>query len=124
MKNKSKLFFSGLILFFSAIYRFFYRQQQKYDHDTEGKKIPEPEEDFWQHDFIEANGIRFHFVTAGQGPLLILLHGFPENWYGWRQQISVLAERYKVMAVDLRGYNLSDKPRAMASYKMEHLTED
>lgn len=66
----------------------------------------------WQHRDIITNGIRMHYVTQGQGPLVVLLHGFPEFWYSWRYQIPVLAEQgYKVVAPDLRGYNDSDKPR-------------
>ncbi len=66
----------------------------------------------WQHRDIITNGIRMHYVTQGQGPLVVLLHGFPEFWYSWRYQIPVLAAQgYKVVAPDLRGYNDSDKPR-------------
>ena len=58
------------------------------------------------------NGIRMHYVHVGQGPLIVLLHGFPEFWYSWRKQIPFLAELgYEVVAPDLRGYNESDKPR-------------
>ena len=64
-----------------------------------------------RHRFVEANGVRFHLVEAGQsGPLVLLLHGFLDFWYGWRDQIPALAERFRVVAPDLRGYNLSDKP--------------
>jgi len=65
----------------------------------------------WQHRDIMTNGIHMHYVTQGDGPLLVLLHGFPEFWYSWRYQIPVLAERYTVVAPDLRGYNDTDKPR-------------
>ncbi len=66
----------------------------------------------WQHRDIITNGIRMHYVTQGTGPLIVLLHGFPEFWYSWRHQISFLAEHgYTVVAPDLRGYNDSDKPR-------------
>ncbi|GER85605.1 hydrolase [Thermogemmatispora aurantia] len=66
----------------------------------------------WEHRFITANGIRLHYVTQGEGPLVLLLHGFPEFWYSWRHQIPVLAEAgYCVVAPDLRGYNESEKPR-------------
>ncbi len=65
----------------------------------------------WQHRDILTNGIHMHYVTQGDGPLLVLLHGFPEFWYSWRYQIPVLAERYTVVAPDLRGYNDTDKPR-------------
>lgn len=63
-----------------------------------------------RHHHVVANGLRFHCVEAGSGPLVLLLHGFPEFWYGWRRQIPALAERFRVVAPDLRGYNLSDKP--------------
>jgi epoxide hydrolase 4 len=66
----------------------------------------------WQHRDIITNGIRMHYVTQGEGPLVVLLHGFPEFWYSWRYQIPVLAEHgYRVVAPNLRGYNESDKPR-------------
>jgi pimeloyl-ACP methyl ester carboxylesterase len=58
------------------------------------------------------NGIRMHYVTQGNGPLIVFLHGFPEFWYSWRYQMPFLAERgYTVIAPDLRGYNDTDKPR-------------
>ncbi|MEM1281393.1 MAG: alpha/beta hydrolase [Cyanobacteria bacterium P01_H01_bin.152] len=77
-----------------------------------------------QHQFIRTNGIRLHYVTQGQGPLLLFLHGFPEFWYTWRHQIPVFAEFFKVVAVDLRGYNDSDKPTAVSDYVMSELVKD
>ncbi len=66
----------------------------------------------WRHRDIMTNGIRMHYVTQGNGPLIVLLHGFPEFWYSWRYQMPFLAERgYTVIAPDLRGYNDTDKPR-------------
>jgi pimeloyl-ACP methyl ester carboxylesterase len=62
------------------------------------------------HDFARVNGIRMHYVTAGSGPLLLLLHGFPDFWFSWRRQIPALAGRFTVVAPDQRGYNESDKP--------------
>ena len=60
------------------------------------------------HKTARVNGLNFHYVEAGKGPLVILLHGFPEFWYSWRQQIPALVEAgYRVMAPDMRGYNLS-----------------
>ena len=69
-------------------------------------------EETWRHQFIITNGIRMHYVMQGEGPLIVLLHGFPEFWYSWRYQIPFLAEHgYTVVAPDLRGYNETDKPR-------------
>ena len=66
----------------------------------------------WDEGFVEANGVRLHYVAVGSGPLLILLHGFPEFWYSWRATIEPLSIIRRVVALDMRGYNLSDKPPA------------
>ncbi len=63
----------------------------------------------WKKQFVTANGIRFHCITEGEGPLLLLLHGFPESHYSWRHQMAPLGKRFKVVAPDLRGYNLSER---------------
>lgn len=79
------------------------------------------------HQYIETNGIRLHVLQDGpkEGPLVILLHGFPEFWYSWRQQIPFLASAgYQVWAPDQRGYNLSDKPDGIAAYSINELTAD
>jgi pimeloyl-ACP methyl ester carboxylesterase len=61
--------------------------------------------------YLQANGVRLHYVAAGDGPLVLLLHGFPEFWYSWRAQLPALAAAgHRAVALDLRGYNLSDKP--------------
>lgn len=77
-----------------------------------------------QHQFIETNGIRLHYVTQGSGPLMLFLHGFPEFWYTWRHQIPVFAEHFTVVAVDLRGYNDSDKPEETSAYALSELVKD
>jgi pimeloyl-ACP methyl ester carboxylesterase len=77
-----------------------------------------------KHGFAHVNGVRLHYVTQGQGPLAILLHGFPEFWYSWRHQIPELAKQFRVVAPDLRGYNDSDKPRGVANYRVDTLTAD
>jgi epoxide hydrolase 4 len=77
--------------------------------------------------FVNTNGVRLHVVKSGtgDGPLVILLHGFPEFWYGWRHQIRFLASNgFSVCAPDLRGYNLSDKPKAVAAYHLDQLEAD
>lgn len=78
----------------------------------------------WRHGFVETNGIRMHYVTQGEGPLLLLLHGFPEYWYSWRYQIPVLAEFFRVAAPDLRGYNETAKPKEIESYHLSELMAD
>lgn len=77
-----------------------------------------------QHHFLETNGIRLHYVTQGEGPLMLLLHGFPEFWYSWRKQIPAFTADYKVVALDLRGYNESDKPTATSAYALPELVAD
>ena len=77
--------------------------------------------------WVDAGGTRLHVVEAGpdDGPLVLLLHGFPEFWYGWRHQIPALARAgYRVWAPDQRGYNLSDAPRAVAAYDVDRLADD
>jgi pimeloyl-ACP methyl ester carboxylesterase len=77
--------------------------------------------------YIKTNGIRLNVVQDGpdEGPLVILLHGFPEFWYGWRQQIPYLASAgYRVWAPDQRGYNLSDKPDGIVAYTLDELADD
>jgi len=70
-------------------------------------------------------GVRLHYVEAGDGPLVVLLHGFPEFWYGWRRQIPALAQAgLRVVAPDMRGYNLSDRPPAWRAYDIDLLAGD
>ena len=79
----------------------------------------------WTHHQAIVNGVRLHYVEAGRGPLVILLHGFPEFWYSWRFQIPALARAsFRVIAPDMRGYNLSEKPSGVASYRVKHLSAD
>ncbi|HEY6623501.1 MAG TPA: alpha/beta hydrolase [Acidimicrobiales bacterium] len=66
-----------------------------------------------------------HYVEAGDGPLILLLHGFPEFWYGWRQQIKPLAAAgFRVVAPDMRGYNLSSRPKGVKAYATDQLVAD
>lgn len=78
----------------------------------------------WRHEYVQANGVRFHYVTAGEGPLVLLLHGFPQFWYGWRHQIPALAKRFRVVAPDLRGYNECGKPSRVRDYRVDVLASD
>jgi len=77
--------------------------------------------------FISTNGIQLHVMQAGpeEGPLVILLHGFPEFWFGWQAQIQPLAEAgFRVWVPDQRGYNLSDKPLGVSAYHIDTLARD
>lgn len=77
--------------------------------------------------YLPGDGVQLHTVLAGpeDGPLAVLLHGFPECWYSWRHQIPALARAgYRVVAPDQRGYNLSDKPKGVCHYRIDHLTAD
>lgn len=78
----------------------------------------------WQHEFLATNGVKLHYVTQGKGDLVLLLHGFPEFWYSWRYQIPELAQYYQVVAVDMRGYNESDKPDRLEAYRLKELLGD
>ncbi len=78
-----------------------------------------------KHRKIETNGISLHIAEAGEGPLVILCHGFPELWYSWRHQIPALAEAgYHVVAPDMRGYGGSDAPESVEAYSIFQLTGD
>jgi pimeloyl-ACP methyl ester carboxylesterase len=81
----------------------------------------------FESSFVQASGLRFHVVACGpkDGPPVLLLHGFPEFWYSWRHQLRALSQAgYRVFAPDLRGYNLSDKPQGVASYRTRILMDD
>jgi pimeloyl-ACP methyl ester carboxylesterase len=78
-----------------------------------------------KHDFaVSEGGVRIHYATLGTGPLVVMIHGFPDFWYTWRHQMAALSQSYQVVAIDQRGYNLSDKPKGVESYAMPLLVAD
>jgi len=78
-----------------------------------------------EHRTLAVNGINIHVAMAGDGPLVLLLHGFPECWYSWRHQLRALSEAgYRVVAPDQRGYGRTDAPAAVEDYDILHLTDD
>jgi pimeloyl-ACP methyl ester carboxylesterase len=78
-----------------------------------------------KHHLVEANGIRMHAVEKGQGPVVLLCHGFPESWYSWRHQISALAGAgFRAVAPDMRGYGQTEQPDAIDQYTLLHLVGD
>src|SRR5213596_161503 len=76
------------------------------------------------HAYADVNGIRLHYVTVGRGPLVVFVHGFPEFWYAWRNQLREFGRDHQAVAPDMRGYNLSSKPVDLAQYRVAHLVED
>ena len=78
-----------------------------------------------KHGTAEVNGVKLHWAEQGSGPLVVLLHGFPEFWYSWRHQLPALAAAgFHAVAVDLRGYNGSEKPRDVDAYRISTVAED
>jgi pimeloyl-ACP methyl ester carboxylesterase len=74
---------------------------------------------------VECNGIHINIAEQGEGPLVLLVHGFPESWFSWRHQIDALAAAgFRVVAPDMRGYGKSDAPRAIDQYTILHLVGD
>ncbi len=72
----------------------------------------------------DSDGVKIHYVTMGKGPLVILIHGFPDYWYTWRKQMPALAKHFTVVAIDQRGYNKSDQPEGVENYTMDKLVGD
>src|SRR5215831_332019 len=69
-------------------------------------------------------GVKIHYASLGEGPLVVMIHGFPDFWYSWRKQMQALSDRYHVVAIDQRGYNLSDKPKGVDAYDVRLLVGD
>src|SRR3989441_3300707 len=74
--------------------------------------------------YMTASGLRLHYVSAGRGDLILFLHGFPEFWYAWKNQLGEFGKDMRAVAVDMRGYNLSDKPEKVEDYAIPKLVED
>src|SRR4051812_20804072 len=81
-------------------------------------------EDRVTHGYADSNGVKIHYASLGSGPLVVMIHGFPDYWYTWRLQMEGLSDRFQVVAIDQRGYNLSDKPAGVANYDMRLLVGD
>ena len=75
-------------------------------------------------EFADNNGVKIHYVVKGSGPLIVFVHGFPDFWYSWRHQLEGLSTDYRVVAMDTRGYNKSDKPKGQENYHMMILVDD
>lgn len=77
-----------------------------------------------EHGYADNDGVKIHYATVGEGPLVVMVHGFPDYWYSWRHQMEGLKDDFKVVAIDQRAYNLSDKPEGEENYNMRYLISD
>lgn len=77
-----------------------------------------------EHGYVDSNGVNIHYASIGEGPLVVMIHGFPDFWYSWRHQMAVLSEEYQVVAIDQRGYNRSDQPKGQENYDVSLLVAD
>ena len=102
---------SGLLLTLAPQARIDAQQADVFDRVTHGYAV-------------SAEGVKIHYASLGQGPLVVMIHGFPDFWYSWRHQMAALADRYQVVAIDQRGYNLSDKPKGVENYDVRLLVGD
>ncbi len=77
-----------------------------------------------EHGYADSGGVKIHYAAIGEGPLVVMIHGFPDFWYSWRHQMEGLKDNFKVVAIDQRGYNLSDKPEGQENYSMRYSVSD
>ena len=77
-----------------------------------------------EHGYADNDGVRIHYAAIGEGPLVVMIHGFPDYWYSWRHQMEGLKDSFRVVAIDQRGYNLSDQPEDEQNYNMRYLISD
>ena len=78
----------------------------------------------FQNHYADVNGVKLHYVSVGQGPLVLFLHGYPAFWYQWKDQMAEMGRDHHAVGVDMRGYNLSSRPEGVDAYRMTHLVED
>src|ERR1700741_4643234 len=76
------------------------------------------------HEYADVNGVRLHYVTSGKGKLIMFVHGFPEFWYEWKNQLVEFGRDYQAVAPDMRGYILSSKPKELDQYQVKYMVED
>ena len=69
-----------------------------------------------KHGYADPGGVKIHYAAVGSGPLVVMIHGFPDYWYTWRRQMEGLEDKFQVVAIDQVGYNLSDKPEGVPNF--------
>jgi pimeloyl-ACP methyl ester carboxylesterase len=77
-----------------------------------------------KHEYADVNGVRLHYATVGKGKLIMFVHGFPEFWYEWKNELAEFGRDYMAVAPDMRGYNLSSKPTEVDQYQVKYMVED
>jgi len=97
------------------------RQTHTMKHEDKAKEAKAP---MLKHEYADVNGVRLHYVTAGKGKLIMFVHGFPEFWYEWKNQLADFGAEYQAVAPDMRGYNLSSKPADVDQYQVKYMVED
>lgn len=86
--------------------------------------VAQPLHERVSHHYAQNGDVNIHYVALGTGPLVVMIHGFPDFWYTWREQMTALAPNYRVIAMDNRGYNLSDQPEGVDAYATPNLVAD
>lgn len=94
------------------------------DPDVEARADAAAHSGPWRHNFAVVNGLRLHYAEIGSGPLVVLLHGYPESWYMWHNILPRLGAHFHVVAPDMRGYNWSDKPLGVGAYRVGEVAGD
>ena len=92
-----------------------------------GAGMPSSPEDFLDrvtHHYADSDGVKIHYASIGEGPLVVMIHGWPDYWFTWHQQMAALSDSFRVVAMDTRGYNLSDKPEGDEHYRFSKLMGD
>ena len=119
MKHQEVLIMNRLIsaAFLPALLFICANGQQKPPRKNEGK-AKEAKASMLKHEYAEVNGQRLHYATAGKGKLIMFVHGFPEFWYEWKNQLAEFGRDYQAVAPDMRGYNLSSKPAEVEQYQV------
>lgn len=98
------------------------RPPQAANKETDKSKKTKPV--MIKHEYAEVNGVRLHYATAGKGKLIMFVHGFPEFWYEWKDQLAEFGQNFHAVAPDMRGYNLSSKPAEVEKYQVKYMVED
>lgn len=97
------------------------QQMAAFKLDNQKKEATTP---MIKHEYAEVNGVRLHYATAGKGKLIMFVHGFPEFWYEWKNQLAEFGRDYQAVAPDMRGYNISSKPSDLDQYQVKYMVED